>query len=295
MSWETRADCARRYYTRSRRIAGRVVREYVGAGPAAEVAATLDAARRTELAALAAARREEVAAILAARAVAKSLDREAKGLLHASMSRAGFRLHARSVWRRCRMPKFMENGNDADDPLLMLDTGPGTEPPTTEELRAFLHGEPPPARSTGGGFARQAEEVWAALLAGPDPAAREALGSRLREFRAALGPVGSPLERVLCEQAGVAWLELTYLSTRAAESLADDSTDAHRDFLTRGADRATRKLTHLVKQLLGVRRLLGSAPVGVGVAHPGVRAEGAPAPRSTRKRRDSGRARRSGG
>ncbi len=189
------------------------------------------------------------------------------------------------------MPKHDGNRDDVDDPLVMPGSGPGTEPPTTEELFAFLHGEPPPARSPGYGLARQAEEVWSTLIAGPDPVACEALGVRLRDFRAALGTAGSPLERVLSEQAGVAWLELMFFSTRAAESLADDSTDSHRDFLARGADRATRKLTHLVKQFLSVRRLIGADPAG---GHcPVVQTKAGSAPRSARTRRRSGLPRRS--
>jgi hypothetical protein len=41
MSWEQRNS--RRYYYRKRRHAGRVVSEYLGAGPLAEAASTLDA------------------------------------------------------------------------------------------------------------------------------------------------------------------------------------------------------------------------------------------------------------
>lgn len=57
MGWETRRN--NRYYYRARKVGGRVVKEYVGAGPVAETVAAQDARVRSERLATATARRVE--------------------------------------------------------------------------------------------------------------------------------------------------------------------------------------------------------------------------------------------
>ena len=62
MAWEEREHSRNVYYTRSRRVGGRVVRLYVGSGPIGEEAAARDAVQRTEAAAERERLRQEVAA-----------------------------------------------------------------------------------------------------------------------------------------------------------------------------------------------------------------------------------------
>ena len=58
MSWETRGGRGR-YYTRTRKVGGRSVREYLGCGPEAHAAAAADALLHAERQRQYAARREE--------------------------------------------------------------------------------------------------------------------------------------------------------------------------------------------------------------------------------------------
>ncbi len=99
--WESR-ERGGLYYTRSRKVRGQVVREYVGTGPHAELAAQYDALDRL--------RREEEARVWREeRERLEALDREtrelndlAELLAHAALLAAGYRQHERGEWRRPR-------------------------------------------------------------------------------------------------------------------------------------------------------------------------------------------------
>jgi hypothetical protein len=101
MAWETRNGKGR-YYTRTRREGGRVVREYVGTGPAAEAAAALDERRRAGRRAQAEARKAEEASWRDAEAPLRQLEVVTKVLMAAALIVAGFRQHDRGAWRRRR-------------------------------------------------------------------------------------------------------------------------------------------------------------------------------------------------
>ena len=101
MAWETRQRGGR-YYTRSKKVNGRVVREYVGVGPAAELAAASDAQVRAQRQAQQAAWRVEQERIESAIAPREEFCDVVETLARASLLLAGYHRHHRGEWRRKR-------------------------------------------------------------------------------------------------------------------------------------------------------------------------------------------------
>jgi hypothetical protein len=101
MAWESRRGRGR-YYTRTRRVGGRFVREYVGAGADGERAAAQDAALRAGRQAEAQAWRAARARLDAADATVAALADAVRALVRAHLLVGGFRCHARGSWRRRR-------------------------------------------------------------------------------------------------------------------------------------------------------------------------------------------------
>jgi hypothetical protein len=101
MGWEKR-ERGGLYYTRSRRVAGQVEREYVGAGEIADLAAEVDSAERE-------ARYTQRANLRKLERSMDALDKavnefiwHTEALTKASFIVAGFRRHNRGEWRKRR-------------------------------------------------------------------------------------------------------------------------------------------------------------------------------------------------
>jgi hypothetical protein len=94
------------YYTRSRKVGGRVIREYVGGGVAGELAADRDAQERRQRAML----RERAEHAFARErdrhratdALLDALDAGCRELMRIELGRAGYHQHERGEWRRRR-------------------------------------------------------------------------------------------------------------------------------------------------------------------------------------------------
>jgi hypothetical protein len=100
VAWEKR-ERGERYYTRSRREGGRVVREYVGSGPLAELAAEEDQIRRELEEERREREREELGRLEGLAAPVLELSEAAEILAHAHLVAAGYRKR-KGEYRRAR-------------------------------------------------------------------------------------------------------------------------------------------------------------------------------------------------
>src|SRR4051812_46581487 len=100
MGWERRGE--RRYYTRSRKVNGRVIREYVGGGLTGLLAEREDEERRQRRAEAKAQLHLEHVTLAAAMAPHQALSRITDGVLAAALVAAGYHRHDRT-WRKRRV------------------------------------------------------------------------------------------------------------------------------------------------------------------------------------------------
>jgi hypothetical protein len=93
------------YYTRSKKVNGKVVREYVGGGLVGDLAARMDALKRRQREEEARAWREECERMEALEAPVEELCQASELLARASLLLAGYHQHNRGEWRKRREPK----------------------------------------------------------------------------------------------------------------------------------------------------------------------------------------------
>jgi hypothetical protein len=96
MGWE------RGYYYRVRKVSGRVVREYIGAGRVAELAAQVDALERDKRHLEAQELRQKKAELAALDDDMKALSQATDLVAQAALLAAGYHRHKRGEWRRRR-------------------------------------------------------------------------------------------------------------------------------------------------------------------------------------------------
>jgi len=102
--WERR-ERGDLYYTRSRKVDGRVVREYIGGGPLGHLAALQDEHERRQREVQAAYWRVEQQDLDALEAPVDELSEASDLLVRAALLASGYRQHNRGEWRLRREPK----------------------------------------------------------------------------------------------------------------------------------------------------------------------------------------------
>jgi hypothetical protein len=107
MGWEERKRGGH-YYTRSRRVDGQVLKEYIGAGPLAQIAAERDALDRRQREEEASAWRAECERLEALEEPVEELCEVADLLARATLLAAGYHQHHRGEWRKRRGSKTPE-------------------------------------------------------------------------------------------------------------------------------------------------------------------------------------------
>ena len=99
MAWEKRKR-GTRYYTRTRRVSGVYIREYVGCGVAGELAATLDAMEREQRAEAKRQRKADDEALRALDGMLAGLHDTCDVVAKGTLASAGYYQHDHGEWRR---------------------------------------------------------------------------------------------------------------------------------------------------------------------------------------------------
>jgi hypothetical protein len=261
MAWEARYG-GRYYYRSVRKGGGRVSKQYYGRGPAAELAAALDAEEKERRRAEAGAVALLGASLAPAGEAAAALDRAARLAAEAVLS-AG--VVGKRAYGRGR--DAMDGGVEGEGPAAVADSESeirdllararaGDESAVPALRRALAADAAIWSRYADLGW--QARRTWIALISGSDLALREALELKAAALLEELaGPGAPPLERLLAERVVATWLEVNHADAMAANSAGASIRQA--DFATRRQGSASRRHLAAIAALAAVRRLMPAA------------------------------------
>ena len=230
MAWESRGEAS--YFYAARREDGRVVKDYFGRGPAAEIAAELAA----EAARLRAGSRGHVAAadarLKAARRAAFELAAECRSWSAEALGVVGYHRPNRGPWRRRRgVAGPRRRGHES-----------------RIGLRHVPYVEPAEAR--------EALAAWSLVYAAGEPALAEAVRLSAGSVEEALvGPEDPPVLKLLAAHAASTWLEARCAD--AAEAEAREGVSLRRATAARASARAAKdRHARSMRELGTARRLL---------------------------------------
>jgi hypothetical protein len=281
MGWEKRKRGGL-YYTRSKKINGRVVREYLGTGPLAELAAQMDALERWRREEEAEAWRAERERLEALEAPVAKLCEITEALARAALLASGYHRHNRGEWRKKRVSQNKQKNSTAGTPAKKNRT-PLQKHPKTEEgifellrraeggdetvlpaLREVLdQGLGPELARVGGDLAKTAERDLIGAMSGTNLLLKEAVSRKLEAMREEVaGPSPTPLERLLAERVVACWLQLQYAETIYAQNLGEFTMEQS-EYHQRRLDRLHKRYLSAIRTLAQIRKMGPSVQINV--------------------------------
>jgi hypothetical protein len=288
MSWETRGS--NRYFTRTRRQNGRVIREYVGTGQLAEIAAYQDHMLLVAQRERSSQDRTRLDEIKAAKASLKTVRKQVWSQFLMAMSDFGFHLHARSTWRKRRrrhsnqqiqgqeaeMRPYWDNGDDSDPLLRGMPDSSWENPAEDAEANSRKETDPlsDPSSSPGSknsgkssesqnsvtpstAATRKIRSKWIELISEGRKAVVDFIRDDLNQTWATITHPDDPKPVLLLAELYLdEWLKKTYFEIQLGAQLQGDTPRSKLDFLRKSSDSASRMLVLLNKQILETRQML---------------------------------------
>lgn len=280
MGWESRGG-QRRYYTRSRREGGRVVREYLGTGATAEAISQLDTLDRDRRRLNAESDHREQAQWTQAGNGLKDFCRLVSEIAADALMLAGYHRHARGEWRKKRggtMSKSTDLASDAvrSEKEIRAVSIPEDAAGQLALISRAIHGD---KKAEAGAIAALRKhpdlfhinyaDAFAAtvdLAGGGSPVRQEIIRNELTTLaREAVGPSPSPLEKILAERVAVCQMQLSIWERDYATSMGKGMSISLSEFKQRKIETAHRRLLSSIKALAQVRKLqLPNVQVNIG-------------------------------
>lgn len=275
MGWESRKGKGR-YFTRSRREDGRIVRQYVRADEA-ELAAREDEERRRQKREQRQAERIDMARLREMGDRLEDYCRRVNADLESALALAGYRRHNRGEWRKTRPPA----GTRKDETTMAkrkvrLAASAGSEPPagvtprlSQEDKEIILKARQGEESARDGmreivarygprGMSPLADIVRDGLLeqvCDESIAMYEDIRYQMVNLRGELaGPASGPLEHLLADRVALCWLHVHYFELRVSKHLGSDS-PKQSEYYQRCLESAHRRYLGSIRSLAQVRRL----------------------------------------
>jgi len=262
MAWETRKGKGR-YYTRTCRHNGRIIRLYFGGGELAEHAARIDAdrQRRSEQ------ERQQVelgkGRFESEKEILEPLEVICTGLLTLTLQAAGFCRHNRGEWRKRMIKSRKKQLNKREKAKIdkLVEKATAGDDQALAELKTFDEGLPAKyvarlidRRADSG---KHAERLLIGLFTRENLIAAEALSQGADALRAEIaGADTSPLERLLGDRIVACWLHVNEVQTMCVVCETEKFGGRAESGLQIRLSYAHRRFLQACKALAQVRKLL---------------------------------------